>query len=775
MMKNHPDFDDHDKRNRQMMVQQEKAHLPSTEFYETMPDVDEEEIHLRDYIDVILRRRWVVIIVLLVVFSSVAVFTFTSTPLYLAQGTLKAASKGMKVTNFQAMDDSYMKSQEFIATQVELLKSDRLLSRLITKLDLNNNKYFADRKQEESRQGVFASVTEAMASFKGMIKDIIRPEAESSGATNRRLSERISLERNLGKIKNGLKITPIRNTELIQISFENKNPQLASDMVNTLMKEFLQITMEGQLTSFRSADVYLTKQITEAKIKLEKSEKELNQYARRTGIVSLDSKLNLVMRQLEEVNGALVQAVTNRINRESLYRQTQKDGAENLPAVVNNEIIQNLKKQYSDLLSQYQVLSTVFKDDYPEIKKIRAQMDDLQNRYTLELKRAMDSIRLEYEAALDKEERLKKKAEEQKKLTIDLNDRATQYKILRREVVSNKEVYNSLLSRSKEIEASVGSAKDNIEIIDLARPPLGPYKPKVMLQLLLGILVGLFGGVGLAFLLEYMDNTVKDPEEFAQRYRIPVLGLLPFVEKESEDIREIALKFYNDPKAPLSEAVRTAMFSVELSSAETPPKTILITSVLPNAGKTTISSNLSLSLLPGGSKVLLIDADLRKPGLHKVFREEDNNNHIGLSSFLAGTTKLEEVIQKTEFDNLFFIPSGPIPPSPAELLASSRMRKFIAAASEKFDYVIIDAPPFHGFAEILILSNMVDGVILVAELNTTPRDGVEYFRKAVTNVGGRISGVLVNKVPKRGAGYRYYSGYKYSGYYSYDYQYGRDE
>jgi succinoglycan biosynthesis transport protein ExoP len=212
------------------------------------------------------------------------------------------------------------------------------------------------------------------------------------------------------------------------------------------------------------------------------------------------------------------------------------------------------------------------------------------------------------------------------------------------------------------------------------------------------------------------------------------------------------------------------MFSIELSSSDRPPKTMLITSVLSDVGKSTIACNFSLSLMGPQSKVLLIDTDLRKPSLHTIFNLKDNSK--GLSTFLAGSSKIDEVIRKTPFVNLFFIPSGPIPPNPAELLATSKMRTFIATAAKEFDYIIIDAPPFQGFAEILVLSNMVDGVILVGELNKTPREGIEYFNKAVTNVGGRILGVMINKVGSSGSGYRYYGGYKYS---KYSYGYGPEK
>ena len=762
-------FPEDNPQSRREIVAGGPTHLPSTFVRETMPAMQEEEIHLRDYLDVILRRKWVVIVTLLVTFTTVAIFTFAQTPLFLATGMIKTSPTARNVTNFQSMEESFLKAQEYISTQVKLLQSESLLRKLITTMDLPNNELFTGKKNDAEAGGFFADVFRTVSSLKEMIKNLIRPQLESEASLmmNQDVAEQIALDQYLRQIRGALKVKPVKDTQLIEISIENANGRLAADMVNNIMELFLQTSMQGQMTTLQSAEAFLDKQIESAKIKLEKSEKELNEFARRSGIVSLDSKLNLIMRQLEEINAALSQAVTVRIGKEALYRQAQNEGGESLPTVMNNALMNDLKKRYNELQAEYQQLSTVFKDEYPKVKKLKAQMQEVQSSYNKELQRVVESIRLEYEAAVANEERLKLSAEAQKQQAIELNDRATQYKILDREVVSNKEVYNSLLTRSKEISATVGADAGHIEVIDTARPPLAPYKPKVNRNLLLGILLGTFGGVGLAFLLEYMDNTVKSPDEFTQRYRIPVLGIIPFIVHEPDEDKELAFKVFTEPKAPIAEAIRTTMFSIELSTSELPPRTMLLTSVLPDVGKSTLSTNFCLSLLSTNAKVLLIDTDLRKPSLHKIFDIGDNS--VGLSSFLAGTSEMKDVLRKTKYSNFFFIPSGPIPPNPPELLASSRMRNFIATAAKQFDYIIIDTPPFHGFAEILILSSMVDGVILVSELNRTPRDGVEYFKKAVSNVGGRILGVLLNKAGKGGQGYRYYGGYNYRYHYSYKY------
>lgn len=764
------EFADDDPQNRREIVAGGTTHLPSTFVRETMPSMQEEEIHLRDYLDVIIRRKWVVLITILITFSTVAIFTFAQTPLFLATGMIKTSPTARNVTNFQNMEESFLKAQEYISTQVKLLQSESLLQTLIKVMDLPNNEAFTGKKEDAASGGFFSNTIRMISSLKGMVKNLIRPQLESEASLmmNQEIADQIALDQYLGRIRGALKVKPIKDTQLIEISIEHANAKLAAEMVNNMMELFLQTNMQSQLDTLQSAGVFLDKQIDAAKIKLEKSEKELNEFARQTGIISLDSKLNLIMRQLEEINSALSQAVTVRIGKEALYRQSEREGGESLPVVMNNELMNELKKQYGVLQAEYQQLSTVFKDEYPKVKKIKAQMVEVQNNYQQELQRVVDSIRIEYEAALENEQRLQKNAESQKQLAIELNDKATQYKILEREVLSNKEVYNSLLTRSKEISATVGSDSGHIEVIDTARPPLAPYKPKVSRNLLLGILLGTFGGVGLAFLLEYMDNTIKNPDEFTQRYRIPVLGMIPFIDHDAEEDRDLAFKVYTDPKSPLSEAIRTTMFSIELSTSEVPPRAMLLTSVLPDVGKSTLSTNFCLSLLSTDAKVLLIDTDLRKPSLHNIFDIKDNS--VGLSSFLAGTSELKDIVRKTAYKNFFFIPSGPIPPNPPELLASSKMRNFIATAAKQFDYIIIDTPPFHGFAEILILSSMVDGVILVSELNKTPREGVEYFKKAVSNVGGRILGVLINKAGKGASGYRYYGGYNYN--YQYSYKYG---
>ena len=561
----------------------------------------------------------------------------------------------------------------------------------------------------------------------------------------------------------------MRNSELIEISFAASSPVLSAEVANTAMDEFINMLMDTKLKSSQDASKFLQKQIEAAQIKLEQSEMGLQAFARKIGIVSLNPKLNLTMRQLEELNDALAKARSSRIALEAKYQQTVLSDSVNLNQMVENELIQSLKNQHATLLAEYQEMGKTFKPAYPKMQQLKARLDKVEEQMLLEQAAIIDSVKNDYETALKTEEYLATRTEEQKLRAMDLEEKATQYKILEREVETNKAIYQSLLERSKEIEATVGAAVTNVQIIDYARPPLFPFKPRVALNLALGLVIGIIGGIGMAFLFEYFDNTIKNPDEMIDRFGIPVLGLIPFDKEAVDDRKNMALKFFAEPRSPVAEAFRTTMTSVRLSVADNPPKTMLFTSVLPGAGKSSLSSNSCLSYLAEEERCLLIDADLRKPSLHQIFK--DGMRGRGLSSVLSGMAKLSEVIVKTEYPGLDFISSGPLPPNPAELLSSKRMRQLLEVASKNYDRVILDGPPYQGFAEILVLSNMVDGVILISVEGDTPREGVKHFRRSITNVGGRILGTIINKTGRK-KGYSSYSGYKY---YSYNYDYGNQE
>jgi capsular exopolysaccharide synthesis family protein len=331
---------------------------------------------------------------------------------------------------------------------------------------------------------------------------------------------------------------------------------------------------------------------------------------------------------------------------------------------------------------------------------------------------------------------------EQQRLAVMLNERATQYKIMVREVETNKEIYQSLLQRAKEIESMAGVSSSNINIVDKALLPVLPFKPKVKMNLLLALVIGFLGGVGLSFVLEYFSDTISDPEEIADRFQIPILGATPFERNGEKDIERI---FISNPRSPMAEALRTTKLSIELSGTGSQSKTFLITSTKPNEGKSTIAVNLALAHASAGEKVVLIDSDLRNPRIHKIFDSKHLQPSPGISRYLAGVGDTG-LVRQSEVDNLDLIPAGPIPPNPVELLASNRFEELINSLEGQYDRIILDGPPFLGFADVLVMGRQVGGIVLVCCMGETTRDALRDFKKNIYNCRGNILGCVINKV-----------------------------
>ena len=596
--------------------EQGRQYLPSTDVREIPPEF-RDEIDLRDLLDTLIRRKSAVFACLILCLSVVALYTFTVTPKFKAKGVLKVSAQSDNLTKFESVDSTAMKTMEFQQTQVKLMQSEQLASRVIARMDLSNNPSFNHAAQKASGEAQARSLFDTLKTF-------IRPEEDKDtmNLLNEDAQNLVLVDQSLERFKKVFTVSPVRNSELIEVSFEADSPVLAAEVTNTVMDEFINMHMDSKLKSSSDAGKFLDKQIEAAKIKLEKSELELQAFAKKIGIVSLDPKSNPTMRQLEELNDALAKARANRVAQEAIYQQNLSVNSGNLFKMVENILIQDLRKQHVTLLSEYQQLSKTFKPGYPQMLQLKARMDEIEAQILAEKQAVIDSIKNAYETAVKTENYLAVRTEEQKDRAMELEEKATQYKIYDREVETNKSIYNSLLQRSKEIEATVGASVTNIQIIDNARPPLYPFKPRVALNLALGFVLGLFGGVGLAFVLEFFDNTIKNPDEMIDRFRIPVLGLIPFNKEAVENRKYMALMFFTDPRSPVAEAFRTTMTSVRLSVADNPPKTILVTSILPGAGKSSLACNACLSYLSEDERCLLIDVDLRKPSLHKVFKKD---------------------------------------------------------------------------------------------------------------------------------------------------------
>jgi capsular exopolysaccharide synthesis family protein len=476
------------------------------------------------------------------------------------------------------------------------------------------------------------------------------------------------------------------------------------------------------------------------------------------------------MQRLTELNEALTQAESERMAKEALYKQASELNFDSISSILENELIMNLKQAYIQLEAQYMRLSETYKPEYPEMVRVKQQMQTIQKRIDAEMRRIIAGIKNNYESSLRKEALLRQAFTQQKARVQQMNEKAIQYNILKREADTNKELYTGLLQRMKEAGVSAGIMASNIQVVDQAEIPTKPSKPNKGLNLLLAAVVGLFLGVGIAFFFEYLDNTIKTPEDVEQLVRLPSFGMVPEISHERRRRLEsgssypVELITYGHPKSMLSEAYRNIRTSILLSFSEKPPKKIIITSPNPAEGKTTTVINTAIALSQTGAKVVIIDSDMRKPRIHHVF---NHGNGVGLSNFLSGSGDLESIIKKSEIPNLFYIPSGPIPPNPSELISSNLFKNMMQSLSEEFDHIILDTPPVLGFADSIILSTNVEGVILVTLSGKTPKETLQRAKEALQQVNAKILGVVINRVNIQRSDYGYY-------YYRYHYYYGKE-
>ncbi len=734
----------------------DNSYLPSTELRQDFSDWDVEEVHLRDYLDVIFRRRWLIVSFLMLTFISTLILTLASPKTYKASSSIEVSPQDQNVTKFEEVVATEVRVQEFYQTQVDLLQNNELARRVIETLELAENPIVLEMLEGGGNPGL-------MARFKARLKTIISSDKEKEHSMEIS-AEAIKQQHLLKFIEENLEVSPKRNSMLIGVSFTSPNRKLSKNVVNAFVEEFVRWNMDKKLGASQLARDFLMKQIDRAKINLEKAEEDLNRFGKQSGIVSLDAKLNSVYRQLEELNSALAEAETEVIGKESVYKQASLGGLSNLPQVMRNEVIGALKAEYARLQSEYEDLAVTFHDEYPAVKALKTKMNTIGNRIKMEEQRVFLAIENDYRAALEKVKTMRARVEMQKKMAIDLNERATQYKIMTREVDTNKGIYQSLLERTKEIESMVGISSSNIHIVNKAMLPIKPFKPKVKLNLLLALVVGLMGGVGIAFFLEYYTDTINNPDEISDRFRIPILGVAPLTKTDEYPVEQT---FINDPRSPLSEAIRSTKLSIQLAGTADQAKSFLLTSIKPSEGKTTMAANLALAFAGSGEKVILIDADMRKPKLHKFFQDPEDSFSPGLSRFLSGVNDKGLVCQNG-ICNLGFIPAGPAPPNPVELLASVRFSELIETLIRDFDRVIVDGPPYLGFADSLVISRCVGGVVLVSSMGETTRDAIRHFKKSILNSQGKILGCVINKVDvSRRFGYqpyyRYYSYYQYYG------------
>ncbi len=720
----------------------------------------EEEIHLRDYLQVVLRRKWIIIAFLVVTVTIVAIKTFKATPIFKTSVQILIDKENPNVVSFEEVMSTGGLESTFIQTQLKIMESRSLARRVIKSLNLKESPEF---KSDEKAKGF---------SISGLLSSLLKKkDSKNKSLKTDKIDEDSGL---VSGYLSRLKAESIINSSLVNISFEGAHPDIIKTIANRHAKEYIEKNLEMRFAASQDAVEWLQKQLFEKKERVEKAENALQLYKEKKKIVSLEDRQNIIVQKLEELNSTLTSARTQRIGLETLYNQTKKYSGdpeliESIPEVMNNPLIQQLKKGHVGLRTEITKLSDKYGEKHPNMMRMMAEAKELESRINSEVNKIIRSIETDYKVAQSREKSLSDALEEQKRVALDLNRKAIAYGTLQREAEGERAMYDILLKRMKETDITGELKTSNIRIVDPAETPIVPIKPKKRLNILLAAVVGLALGVGLAFFLEYIDNTVKSPEDVERYLKTTLLGVLEKVKiPRSEKPVSLDILAHEMPKSTFAEAMRNVRTSIMLSSTDNPKKLLLVTSTQPGEGKTFVASNLAIMIAKTGKKTLLVDADFRKPRVHKVF---DVDTLPGLSNHFIGESDLESIIKPTIVSNLSIVTCGLIPPNPSEMLGSHGMELFCKSVKERFDTVIFDTPPAITVTDAVVLSNIVNGVIYVIKSGEVTKDMVKRSILQLSGKKSEMLGVVMNSVDvSRGSYYHYYSRY-----YKYGYVYGDEE
>ena len=726
----------------------------------------DEEVHLRDYLRVILKRRWMIATVFLVLVTTVTISNLNMDPVYRATTQILIDKENPNVVNIEEVVGINAADRDYYQTQYEILKSKSLALKVIKDLDLKNSPEFTPKDGGFSLMGTISSSMKYVLEWiKGITSSAENP-ADKNFNPDHEYNEII--EAYLGR----LNVSPIRNSRLVDVSFEGGDPEIVARIANTHAKLYTQSGLERKYSASEDAIAWLNLRIKEEAKILKEKETDIQKFREKEGLAAVDfeDRQGIIIQSLNDLNAALIQATTERLKKENLFYELtrlsqQPEMVESMPAIASNQVIQELKSQYVELTGEYYNLSNKYGKEHPKMVRLSAAMKGIKEKIAQEVKKTLQSVEAEYRLALAEEKSIRQAMEEKKREALALNAKQIEYNSLKRDMETSRSLYESLLKRAKEAGLTEGLKATNIVVVDPARIPDHPVKPKKARNILLAIIVGLTLGVGLAFFFEYLDNTINTPDELERYFKVPFLGV---VSKFKADAPGEEIIVHSNPKSNVAEGFRTIRTNLLFSSPDVEKKHILITSPLPRDGKTLQAANIAVSFAQMGKKVLLIDADMRKPRIHEIFNLERSP---GLSEYLAGK---ESGPQSTGITGLEVFTSGRTSPNPAELLGSKRMKELLGSgrARDDFDMVIIDSPPVLSVADAAILSVVSDGVVLVVNAGSTPRPAIQRAIQQLSDVEAKLIGCVLNNMDFKKESY-YYSYYRYKKYY--DHYYGEEE
>jgi polysaccharide biosynthesis transport protein len=720
-------------------------------------DLSPREPHLYDYLLILRKHQWLILSFLLAVVTIVTIATFRMQAVYVATARIEIDRENGSILPFQGMEsyDYMMDLENYIETQSKILTSETLALQTIRSTGLGARPEYASPN----------GPSEALAI--GSLENQKRPPE-------------------LGAFLGSLGVKRVPNSRLMDVSFESTDPQFAARAVNEHIKNFQEQNIRARYDETTRATTWLRDELDELKIKVQESEDKRIAYERQNQIWTLDDKSNITTQRLADVNRALTDAQQERMKKEALYQFAKAGDIADVPQLRDSVILQGLVQKREAASAEYNDALGQYGPNFPKVVRLQAQLKDIDELIQKENVNTLARIESDYREARQRELMLTQALDEQKVEANAMAERMVEYNILKREAEANKALYDGLMTKLKEVGISAALQSSNIRVVDPAMIPASPSRPAKARNIALAFLVGLVGGIGLALMREYLDNTVKTPDDIETLARLPSLAVVPqFTGANGNGSsrkrllqgaaanghdKRIELVAQHLPKSQMSEAFRALRTSLLLSQPGRPPQVILVTSALPREGKTTAAANLAVTLAQLGDSTVLVDADLRKPGVGRLLNL-GGNKYAGFSSYLAGVSSLDLVIvPHPDIPNLAAIPTGPLPPNPADLLSSQKLAEAVSELRAKFKFVVIDSPPIMAATDAVILSVQTDGVLLVVRSGETPKEAFTRARDLLVSVKCHILGVVLNAVDSSAPDY-YYS-YRY---YPYSYGYGPQE
>jgi succinoglycan biosynthesis transport protein ExoP len=698
--------------------------------------VPRDDIDLKEIFRAIARHKWMIAGTTLLCVGAAAFYTLRITPLYQATTLIQIDRSAQKVVGFNTeveLDQGTASDQLQLRTQIELLKSRSLALRVIDEMGL----YRPDEGGAPPAPVAPAAAPDADAGFVATLREhfnrLVSPpedggERPSRNETVRAFNESVSIE-------------PRRSSRLVEVQVVNKDGELAARIANQIAQTFIAMNLERKLESSVYARQFLEEQIQVTKAKLEQSERVINQYAKRNEILNLGDKTSATTQTYVDFSAALAKAEQDRIKAEAQYEEVRAR-PESAPSVLDNLAIQTYKEQRARLEAEYAKNLAVFKPNYPAMVQAKSQIDELQRRIDAEVGTILASIKGQYEAAKKQESLLRARVGASRDEVLMVQDRSVDLNLLKRELDTNRQVYDSLLQRLKEVSVTAGLNTNNISVVDPAEPALNPVQPRPAINLAVGLMLGLLAGVLVAILREQMDDSVKHEDEVERVFALPLLGWIPETRKpRGMSIEALGLLAHAEPRSSFSEAYRSMRTALQFSTTEGAPRHIMVTSCGKNEGKTTSALALAINFAQLGQQVLLIDADMRLASVHKALGLP---NDRGLSTLLMGEAPTKDLILKTMVPNLGVLLAGPTPPDPVELLMGPGLRTLLDQAQALgFTQVIIDGPPLLGIADAIALGNQVQHIVFAVRADSTRKKSIKDALRRLRNAGLAPMGVVL--------------------------------